>query len=73
MLGQCYMAIMATESATSSKKAESHESRDEREATRPHEVGSSSGEKAPQKPAPAEPETLDSDLDNPYYDVACTD
>jgi hypothetical protein len=69
------MAMMATESATSSKKAESHESRDERDATRarPHEVGSSSGEKAPPKPPSAEPETLDSDLDDPYDNVACTD
>jgi hypothetical protein len=75
LLGQCCMAMMATESANSSKKPESHETRDERDATRarPHEVGGSSGEKATKKPLPDEPETLDPELDDPYDNVACTD
>jgi hypothetical protein len=75
LLGQRPMAIMATESANSSKKAESHEAQDERDTkrARPHEVGSGKGDKESQKTPPAEPETLDSDLEDLYDNVACTD
>ena len=67
--------MMATESASSSKKPEAHETQDERDATRarPHEVGGSYGDKATKKPPADEPETLDSELDDPYDNVACTD
>jgi hypothetical protein len=69
------MAIMATETANSSKKAESHEAHDERDTKRApaHEVGSSKGHKESDKRPPAEPETLDSDLEDLYDNVACTD
>jgi hypothetical protein len=68
------MAIMATESATSSKKPGSHESH-ERDARRapPGEVGKSSGDKGSHKPGPAESENVDDDLDDRYDNVACTD
>ncbi len=70
------MAIMATESATSTKKPGSHESHGEREAKRatpPGEAGKSSGDKGSHKPAAAETENVDDDLDDPYDNVACTD
>ena len=73
----CSMAIMATESATSTKKPGSHESHGERDAKRatpPGEVGKSSGDKGAHKPAAAETENVDDDLDDDRYDnVACTD
>jgi len=72
------MAIMATESATSSKKLaspQSHESRaptvagEEHDATktRPGEVGKESNARHPER------EHLDDDLEDPYDNVACTD
>jgi hypothetical protein len=73
------MAIMATESTTSSKKPAAPKSHDERDAkrTQPGEVGKGSGDKAPRTPPHpppnAEPEDLDDELDDPYDNVACTD
>jgi hypothetical protein len=75
LLYRCTMAIMATESATSSKKPGSHESHGERDARRapPREVGKSSGEKGSHKPGTAESENVDDDVDDRYDNVACTD
>ena len=75
MLPRCTMAIMATEAATSSKKPGSHESRDERDATRarPGAAGKTPGDKGSPKPPSADPETLDDELEDPYDNVACTD
>ena len=76
------MASMATQTANSSKKAESRESHDERGAGHepgapPGEVGKNPGgtpgDERSRKPASAEPEALDSALDDPYDNVACTD
>jgi len=70
------MAIMATESATSSKKAGSHESHDEHDAKRtgPGEAHKTPADKGSQKPGSAAgAETLDDELEDPYDNVACTD
>ena len=72
------MAIMATQTANSSKKAESRESHDERDAAhkpgaRPGEAGKTASDSGGHKPPSAEPDSLDSVLDDPYDNVACTD
>jgi hypothetical protein len=80
------MAIMATESATSSKK---HPSPDERDTARarsgevdkttgPKKGGRAADERPDEsvrspEPASAEPEALDAGLDDLYDNVACTD
>jgi hypothetical protein len=68
------MAIMATQSANSSKKPGSHESHGERDAkrARPNEAGTHD-EKGSHKPSGTEAETPDDTLENPYDNVACTD
>jgi hypothetical protein len=69
------MAIMATESGTSSKKPGAHEPHDERDAksARAGESGKGSGDKGEQKASSPEPEPVDDELDDPYDNVACTD
>ena len=69
------MAIMATQSATSTKKPGSHESHDERGAkkARPDEADPTAKDKEGSHKRPAEAETEDDTLDNPYDNVACTD
>jgi hypothetical protein len=73
------MAIMATESATSSKKPGSPEGETSKTAPgatpspRPGEVGKGSSDKASRKAPNAEPEDLDDELEDPYDNVACTD
>ncbi len=75
MLRRGYMAIMATQSATSSKKPGSHESHGERDAKRArhNETDKTPSDKGSPKSPAAEPETEDDTLDNPYDNVACTD
>jgi hypothetical protein len=70
------MAIMATQTATSSKKAESHDSsHDEHDArrARPGDAGKRPDPKGPHKPPSAAAESVDDTLENPYDNVACTD
>ena len=78
MLRRSDMAIMATQSATSTKKPGSHESHGERDAkrARPNEAHPTRNDKGAQKPpaeAETDTETEDDTLDNPYDNVACTD
>ena len=75
MLRHGDMAIMATQTATSNKKAESHESRDERDArrARPDDAGKRPDPKGSHKPPSAAAESVDDTLENPYDNVACTD
>jgi hypothetical protein len=73
------MAIMAVESATSSKKPGSPESETSKTGpgatpkARPGEAGKGSSDKASPKAPNAEPEDLDDELEDPYDNVACTD
>jgi hypothetical protein len=69
------MAIMASQSPTSSKKHGAHESHDERDAkrARPNESGTTNDHKEAHKPSSAAAETEDDTLENPYDNVACTD
>jgi hypothetical protein len=72
------MASMATDQPSASKKPESHDANDAKDAKDPSaahksEVGRGPADKAKPAPPKSRPEPLDSAVDDPYDNVACTD
>jgi hypothetical protein len=70
------MATMATDQTNSSRKPESpqlHEATPHETKARPHEVGKNTDDASSRKPSSPPPESLDSDEEDPYDNVACTD